>query len=478
MFKFILRRKTLYLLILIIITIMIGLMSFTYQIFHMISNKLILTGIHIVEYNAEPNTNFSILKELSKYIVKNKSYLHCKESSYRIYHAHCCIHQFAFNYLYFLGFTNFSTLNWRKHNLMVNNKANWLGCSGFNIQQTNKEYSNKISLHYKTKLHDVIISYCTKHHIENKCKLWLPITFNLNRKQDRINFFKLLACNNKSNLEYILKSDGHHITGIRFINNSNFVRSFYLNKQEQLESNPECIVTAYDNNINVNDLHKNAVAQQMIVNLLRINDCKFHIRSFIVLANYYNPFIVLYADSIIIKAINPNSIITNRVVSKKDKNKMNSNDDWVWNMKQLNDYFEMINVAKMIKDIQNIVKIMFLAAYDHDKFDKMNMDETEQHYALMAVDLMITNDFKIKLLEINRTPASSWIPKSCFHFSTYFGYKMMEHNWACNVGKIIMEEIVNIEIEIAIKKINRYKVVELDSLNYLKPIIFAHPIDL
>eukprot|EP01084_Bolivina_argentea_P275284 469447_1 len=220
----------------------------------------------------------------------------CPSSVYKIFRHHCCYDQFAIKYLKSLGFTSFdynisnkidirfkSTILWNKGN----NIDNKFACKGLNIQQRNYLLANPIPIQHKTKIHSLTMKYCNKHKIQNKCNLFFPQTYNLNNQNERIEFFKQIKCNNEPNNEWIIKGNDHRGKGIKFIQNSNFLRKFYLTKQEQISSN--CIID--DNSINNNqyetfkhELNKNVVAQQLILNTLKIDNCSFHIRTFFFVA--------------------------------------------------------------------------------------------------------------------------------------------------------------------------------------------------
>merc|ERR1712154_546534 len=152
------------------------------------------------------------------------------------------------------------------------------------------------------------------------------------------------------------------------------------------------------------------------------------------------------------------------------------------NMKQFSDYFskqgKKINVTDIHEQIKNVSKILFLSALDKHIISFKNT--SIQHYIIGALDFLLTQDFKIKFLEFNVPFGSYYYHKNngtdiCFQEKeTMFGKQIVfnHNNWKCIDGKRIMEEMINIQIEIAIKKQNGQKLDKLESVNTFQPIIW------
>eukprot|EP01084_Bolivina_argentea_P258414 435645_1 len=406
----------------------------------------------------------------------------CRNSIYKIQWNVCCYRQFSYHHLYAYGFKHIKTFPYfysssdtSKSTIFISNGTynnNNIGCYGLYIHQSSYLYNKNVAILLKTKLYSTVMTYCHHNNISKECKLWLPKTYNFANKIEKINFFKQLPCDYKQNKDWILKRDQHGGSGIQLINDSNYFRKIYLTEKEQKLSNPNCMVQV---NSSIKSNMTDVVAQQFVSNLLRINNHKFHIRSFFILANYQNPYLVLYADSIIIKATKVESIITNRAISKYNYEQIKThNDDWIWNMTQFDSYLKTnsydINVKKLINTIKNTAKIMFLSAKLNTEtlvtLQARQIRKNEQHYALTALDLLITNDKipQIKIMELNGRPRSSFIPEICDN--------ILETNWQCKMGKMIQEEMIDIQIEIAIKKIIGEKIDKINSLKHLQPIIW------
>eukprot|EP01083_Nonionella_stella_P066877 176478_1 len=416
--------------------------------------------VHLLNTTSELNAN-DIAHKIPHTHAHNRQ---CKSSVYQIFRHQCCYEQFAINYLYSLGFTHVdddipgksnryynSTILWNR------NKEHILGCHGLNIQQRNEQIADPMPIIYKTKIYQIVMSYCIQHQIQTDCERFLPDSYDLRKQNERIEFFKLLECNNEPNNEWILKGDRHRGKSIKFIKNTNYLRYFHLKKNEQYSSNPDCIVTEDD----INDTeykqfkrgsYKDMVAQQLILNTLKIDNCSFHIRSWIFLANYNDPLIVLYVDSILYKAVDPNNLITNYNLAADGSSAVK------WNMKQFADYFDAVNVTDIVDKIKNMLKILYLASFEEYNPSMKGIDG--QHYMLMAVDLLLTEDLEIQLLEVNSKPGLFWIPRNCF-----VGETKIKDIWQCKLGKLMMEEIIDIELEIAVKKSNGNKIDKLDSLS-------------
>eukprot|EP01083_Nonionella_stella_P017238 48195_1 len=429
-------------------------------------------SIHIIHrYDSASNIN-----KLNKYLVPNSmDNFQCKQSTYKITFNICCFHQFSYKYLHFAGFhaeTNphlYPANDSTKTTTMIykHNDTSHFGCYGLQIWQSADTFEFRIRpIFFKTGLYWTVMTFCRKQNMEKQCASWLPHTYRLFNTDDKVRFFKQLPCNNEPSADWILKSDMHKGAGIIFINDSNYFRRTYLTKQQQLQSNPNCMVGQTDDNHDTNKHGMQIVAQQFIANILTIHGCKFHIRSFFVLANYQNPYIVLYADSIVIKAtknytldtFQKENVITNRAISKHN---IDSTNDWVWNMKQLCEYLE-IDLNDIINKVQDIARILFLSA--KNMTDK-KADEHVQHYVLTALDLLLTDDFELKVMELNMHPASTFIPRTCIT-------DMMETSWQCKMGKMIQEEMIDIEIELAIKQRMGTAIDALHSLRNLQLIIW------
>eukprot|EP01084_Bolivina_argentea_P096389 173307_1 len=408
------------------------------------------------------------LNQFNEYwtLYSKHSKLECKESIYKIIRHRCCLISFTINYLYSLGFTQIDEID-EKSNIktMRNNGNNNLGCYGLQIIQRSSNKANRFNnLYTKTKSYSTIMTYCNKQNIKYYCKQWLPNTYNLMIKTQRIHFFKNKTNECLSKYKWIIKNDKHRGNGITFITNKNinYIKNFYLTKQEeqQIQSIPDTIICADSMDDNSVELSRESIAQELILNTHKIKDCNFHIRSWLFVANLNDPFIVFYVDSYIIRATHPSAVRSNRHFSMGthlDDNDLND-DDWQWSMQQFNKYFgQRIDIINVIQQIKNITNIIILASYDeYVDYNNKNDDEV-QHYLPLVFDFLITTDNQLKFLELNLLPGY-------FDVDTIGNGKCF-HKWQCVLGKRMMEEIIDIQIEIAIKKRNKHKIKSLDSVN-------------
>eukprot|EP00483_Globobulimina_turgida_P007567 UN07582 len=97
------------------------------------------------------------------------------------------------------------------------------------------------------------------------------------------------------------------------------------------------------------------VAQKLIRNALRIDECTFHIRSYLMVANVKDPLLVFYCGSVILRSLNPSEIRSNRHQSNSVAANEQEMDKWgtPWrlNMQQFSYYFAEIltfNVREVV----------------------------------------------------------------------------------------------------------------------------------
>lgn len=329
------------------------------------------------------------------------------------------------------------------------------------------------------------------------------------------------------------------------------------------------------------------VAQEFIKNPLTLRGHKFHLRTFFMVANYRNPFVVLYGNSFCMIAmeqydsdnIHRTNSITNRAISKHTITGAGDMADWAWSLELLamyidnllnngtgfdkiennNDDINGINDAQLIdtnplrltksemdylvkkrqffeentmydsnKDVnftrlvkkENDYKLQQIAI-EHERetfkniivnkygftsgiewvdnilienikkygsiiwragkyrsswmFEKEQIAYWTQHYELLAMDWLIDgNSLELKLMEVQNGPQSSFIPKDCNNKTDKV---TKQRQWACKMGKAMIEESINIEIEIAMKKSFYQKITQIDSINYWTPVVWDYEPD-
>eukprot|EP01083_Nonionella_stella_P137777 419227_1 len=165
--------------------------------------------ITIVEYTNITNT----LRQFEALSNNTLAIDNCEASSYKLIHHGCCMVQFSMSYLYSLGFTDIEGLNRRSANIktMTNAGNNNLGCYGVNIVENARFKMQRFkNVRLKARAYSTIIKYCETHNILSYCQSFLPVTYNLNIKEERIDFFRQLKCSNGSTNK--LYGSHHHCT--------------------------------------------------------------------------------------------------------------------------------------------------------------------------------------------------------------------------------------------------------------------------
>eukprot|EP01084_Bolivina_argentea_P067353 122659_1 len=398
----------------------------------------------------------------------NKSHK-CTKSIYILNWLGCCALQFSINYLYSLGFQQFEGMLMQKiQKRMTNDMNNNLGCYGLKIEQRNTNKREIFqNIYKKTQLYQTVMNYCHKNNITNYCHQWLPITYNLQNNNELILFFQNLPCSNGSTTKWIIKTEKNNGKGILLVNNFNYLRAFFLTKYQMEQT--QCII---DNNLikiasTDEILDKQSVAQQTILNTLKIKNKNFSFRVWVNLASYSNPLILLYIGTVIMQAQDENDIRSNAGHQGAER---------AMNMKQFDEYFMgNVNSKQIIDQIKNITKIVFLASYDkHESINRYNEsknDET-QHYLFIGMDFIVTRDNQVKFLELQTAPGTTLIPKICFEENVFGQLKFTQNVWLCAYAKRVFEEMTDIQLEIAIKKRNKYKIDVIDSIREFDVILW------
>eukprot|EP01084_Bolivina_argentea_P279353 477572_1 len=148
------------------------------------------------------DTFYNITQDLCVDRTSNKSVY----SIYKANYMWCCANQFAHKYLFSLGFTTKNKNKLHRHRVYKNIANNRLGCYRLKIEQRNRNHIQSIELYkliHKTESHATLINFCTFYCNKipicantNLCNhsLWLPITYDLQNKTDRIDFFSYFPC--------------------------------------------------------------------------------------------------------------------------------------------------------------------------------------------------------------------------------------------------------------------------------------------
>ena len=96
------------------------------------------------------------------------------------------------------------------------------------------------------------------------------------------------------------------------------------------------------------------------------------------------------------------------------------------------------------------------------------------HYAFLAMDFLLTTDLKVKLLEVQASPKTSFIPENCvdYEFDTKTADVSVavdgdgnalqsEIPWACQFGQNLVEETIQTALKTAVdgedaEKMNKF----------------------
>eukprot|EP01083_Nonionella_stella_P163155 536192_1 len=431
-------------------------------------------NFHLISITSTPSNSHSLDQFLQNIRHDNTT---CKQSIY-ILHAHqCCAVQHTINHLYSLGFTHLDYQHIQNvssdYKKMINSGTNIIGCLGLIIHENDKNLFKFLHpLADKTELYHTIMAYCNKYNITKSCMSWMPVTYDLRITEQRLRFFEQLPCTTESSREWLLKTSMHVGKGVHLIHNPNVIRKFYLDPLEQQQTN--CVVNIEDSDENYQNISqtlvKQAVGQKLVSNALKYKGCSFHIRSEFILASYGTPRLVLYVRSYAVRSLDSSEFRSNAHWSLRF---LNENEDHLpLEMDTLAEYFgERFNVTDIERQMINAAKSIF-----NSVLDGLNAPWKQwQHYAKPGLDFLVTDEFEVKFLDFNPHHGTPMI--NCYvRKKTELGTKVVfQRNYIqCVEDRKTMEEMVNIEIEIATKKAKRMKIDTLKSLNNFQTVIWEY----
>eukprot|EP01084_Bolivina_argentea_P233562 393362_1 len=365
-------------------------------------------------------------------------------------------------------------------------------------------FSNGIHVHHKLTLHRILRLYCSKfsNKSNNICNFMLS-TYEIKNTNQRIKFLSTqIDCTNKKpqpNKTWVFKeANKHQGMGVHFSNIHHDIYQFISpNKSEQLLYYKQCKNIAplgtrifLENKGFESERVLNAVKrgyrvkwdgllmQEFISNPLLINKSIFHVRSNLLIASF-NPLIVChYPDAALYRNAdifdptlsNQISLRSNWHVVQQSKlvewNSTYINADVTWTYQRFQRYLDEVygkllfnyTTNKLPNDIKHIAKHVFNAnAYwnkMHNQIINVYNDSNNQlNWNLFCMDIAITDDFQLKLMEIN------------FHCGLVChdvtplgndGYPWWCHGFA--------KDAANILLEVYNKKIDNIPITTIDSL--------------
>lgn len=454
-------------------------------------------------------------------ITQNGTPIRCRQSIYKIWNK-CCLNNLFSEHLDDIGFHHLHQTAPKSQivpNIQlirisdVQNATNPL-CYGLQIEsnaasmiKSQRHPNIRIhlnSIYQKHSLHSTINAYASLNDIVID---FLPQTFSLDNVRERREFFAALPCEDNNKNLWLFKTEQHGGAGIHFIDNPLAMRQlfwretdirhamefvspqrFNCNNQNIPRLTASDVVSVYGFDAihsatnTVYAQRDGVIAQQFIANPLLINNRKFHIRVFVMIASL-NPFVVLYGNGFLILSatkynkneISKENAITNRAVSRAE----HSDIEWTQSFEEFEAYLvnaqiPNIRMADIQQQIKNIVNVTFLSAVKSKKNAKRKSDRflnAHSHsfqYALFAMDLLLTENGKLYLLEVQKAPKTSFIPKDCRIFNS-------SENWQCSFGQALANETVDIAVDMALKKMRRIEITKemmTASISHYELIIF------
>eukprot|EP01084_Bolivina_argentea_P233560 393357_1 len=368
-------------------------------------------------------------------------------------------------------------------------------------------FSNGIHVHKKSTLHRILRLYCStfSNKSNNICNFMLR-AYEIKDTNQRIEFLsKQIDCTNKApqpNNTWVFKENKHRGMGVHFSNNHHDIyQLIFPNKSEQCIHYKECnkitpIGTqlflasqgfTYERILNTPKRGYRVkwdglLMQKFISNPLLINKHIFHVRSNLLIASFKPLIVCHYPDAMVqISTENFDPTLSNQISLRSNfhvaeqsalyQQQWNdtcqcSNIDTDWGYKRFQRYLDEVygeplfnyTTNKLPNDIFHIAQHVFNAnAYWNKMHNQVinayNETNNELNWNLFCMDIAITDDFQLKLMEIN------------FHCGLVChdvtplgndGYPWWCHGFA--------KDAANILLEVYNKKIDNIPITTIDSL--------------
>eukprot|EP00825_Cyclidium_porcatum_P008465 TRINITY_DN14215_c0_g1_i3.p2 TRINITY_DN14215_c0_g1~~TRINITY_DN14215_c0_g1_i3.p2 ORF type:complete len:335 (+),score=89.96 TRINITY_DN14215_c0_g1_i3:145-1149(+) len=163
------------------------------------------------------------------------------------------------------------------------------------------------------------------------------------------------------------------------------------------------------------NINTQCIIQKYIENPLLLDGRKFDIRCYVLIASL-KPSLVLFHQGYLRLCLdkysgndkdginNKFAHLTNAAVQKKHPKFQTEKETSIWSMKQFEEYL-MKNHKKSVEDIENIYNQMKEIAKYTIKAGLPKLEKKIGYYELLGYDIMIDDNFKPHLLEINTNPA-------------------------------------------------------------------------